>query len=103
MGRGNVAIDSILASVSSEKPGDSFENCDVIGGKFSEFAAKIMNCFSADPQFVSPKLLNYQLRPISPCRGQASDGGDLGVRYTPGMIEILKKAFELQEQGLVKF
>jgi len=33
----------------------------------------------------------------------ASDGGDLGVRYTPGMMEIIQKALELRAQGIIKF
>jgi hypothetical protein len=38
-----------------------------------------------------------------PCIGKASDGGDVGCRYTPQMIEILKLAFELRRRGIIKF
>ena len=46
---------------------------------------------------------NYRLGPKSPCRGKASDGGDLGVRYTPEMLEMLKLAFALRARGIIKF
>ena len=41
--------------------------------------------------------------PTSPCIGKAPDGGDIGCRYTPGMIEIIQKALELRAQGIIKF
>ena len=44
-----------------------------------------------------------RLKPTSPCHGKASDGGDVGVRYTPEMIEIVKKALELRKKGIIKF
>ncbi len=41
--------------------------------------------------------------PVGSCRGKASDGGDLGVRYTPEMLDMLKLAFELRQRGIIKF
>ena len=38
-----------------------------------------------------------------PFAGKASDDWDIGVRYTPEMIEILKKALELRKKGIIKF
>ena len=38
----------------------------------------------------------------SPLIGDGSDGGDVGCRYTPAMIEILQKALELRAQGIIK-
>ena len=43
------------------------------------------------------------LVPTSPCRGKASDGGDIGCRYTPEMLEVLEKALELRKKGIIKF
>jgi hypothetical protein len=43
------------------------------------------------------------LKPTSPCRKKASDGGDIGCRYTPEMMEVLEKALELRKKGIVKF
>jgi len=49
------------------------------------------------------KNLDFRLMPKSPCRGRASDGGDLGCRYTPEMLELCKTAVELRKRGLIKF
>ncbi len=38
-----------------------------------------------------------------PSRKRASDGGDIGCRYTPEMLEILQKALELRKKGIIKF
>jgi len=34
---------------------------------------------------------------------KASDGGDLGCRYTPEMVEMIQKAPELCRQGILRF
>jgi hypothetical protein len=60
-------------------------------------------CFAADPQFRDPANLDYRLMPTSPCIGKASDGGDIGCRYTPEMIEMIQKALELRAKGIIKF
>ncbi len=49
------------------------------------------------------KNLNYSLKPKSPCRGKASDGGNLGFHYTPELIELMKEAIRLRDKGVVKF
>jgi hypothetical protein len=46
---------------------------------------------------------DYRLMPTSPCVGKASDRGDVGCRYTPEMVEMLKLAFALRAQGIIKF
>ncbi len=94
----------ILLSVQSDNRGDSIDYCDVHGKPpFINEVKPGKGCFSADPQFVDPANLDYRLRPTSPCRGRASDGGDVGCRYTPQMIEMLKLAFELRAKGIIKF
>ena len=35
--------------------------------------------------------------------GLGIDGGDMGVRYTPEMIEMSKKALELRAAGIIDF
>ena len=60
-------------------------------------------CFNADPQFRDPKNLDYRLKPTSPCRKRASDGGDIGCRFTDEMLEMLKLAHELRRKGIIKF
>ncbi len=51
--------------------------------------------------------------PSSPCRKRryglkaalqtASDGGDIGCRFTPEMMEVLEKVLELRKKGIIKF
>jgi serine/threonine protein kinase len=60
-------------------------------------------CLSADPMFVNPDKFDYRLKAESPCRGKASDGGDLGAHYTPEMIEMLRIAFALRAKRLIDF
>ena len=55
------------------------------------------------PQFRDPANLDYRLLPTSPCIGKASDDGDLGVRYTPEMMEMCRIALELRAKGIIKF
>ncbi len=52
---------------------------------------------------MNPTNFDYRLRPGSPGTGRASDGGDIGCRYTPGMIEIIQKALELRAKRIIKF
>jgi hypothetical protein len=42
-------------------------------------------------------------KPTGPCRKKASDGGDIGCRFTPEMMEMLEKALELRKKGIIKF
>ncbi|MBL7223945.1 MAG: hypothetical protein ISS72_08830, partial [Candidatus Brocadiae bacterium] len=46
---------------------------------------------------------DYRLKPTSPCRKRASDGGDIGCQFTPEMLEMLKLAHELRKKGIIKF
>jgi hypothetical protein len=104
-GRGYIA-DSIVESV--DFPGDSsvgpiIHSC-VYGKKpFRRHAKPGEGCITADPQFRNPKAFDYRLKPSSPCRGKASDGGDMGCRLTPEMIDLLKRAFDLRKKGVIKF
>jgi len=36
-------------------------------------------------------------------KGNTADGGDIGCRFTPEMLEMLKKALELRRKGIIKF
>jgi len=104
-GEPNTLANCIVRFVESTKPGTEIEHCDVYGRPpaFIGFAKPGKGCFSADPQFVNPANLDYRLMPTSPCIGRASDGGDVGCRYTPAMIEMLKLALELRARGIIKF
>ena len=49
-------------------------------------------------------MLKHNLRlPSSRCIGKASDGGDLGARCTPEMVEMCQKAWQLKQQGIIQF
>jgi hypothetical protein len=61
------------------------------------------SCLRVDPQFRDPARLDFRLKPRSPCVGRASDGGDIGCRYTPEMTEMVEKAVELRASGIVAF
>jgi hypothetical protein len=60
-------------------------------------------CFSAEPQFRDAENFDYRLKPTSPCRRKARDGGDIGCRYTQEMLEMLKLALELRRRGVLEF
>ena len=53
--------------------------------------------------FRDPANLDYRLMPGSPCIGKASDGGDIGCRYNPEMMELINVALELRRRGIIKF
>ena len=100
----NAVVDCIVESVESRAANTRVDHCNVFGKEpFADRAKPGKRCFGGDPQFRDPKKLDYRLKKTSPCRGRASDGGDVGVRYTPEMIEILKKALELRKKGMIKF
>jgi hypothetical protein len=88
----------------SRTPGVSIEHSNIYSQEieFDNHAKPGKGCFIGDPQFRDPANLDYRLMPTSPCIGKASDGGDIGCRYTPEMIEICQNARELQAQGIVK-
>jgi len=96
--------DCIVPSVESARAGDRIEFCNVFAiPPFIDAARPGEGCFGGDPQLVNPKHFDYRLLPTSPCIGKASDGGDLGCRYTPAMIEMLTLALQLRQQGIIKF
>jgi len=61
------------------------------------------SCLMVPPDFRDPANLDYRLQPGSPCIGKASDGGDIGCRFTPEMIELCKVALDLRRRGILKF
>ncbi len=45
----------------------------------------------------------FGLGPRRPCVDTASNGGDIGCRHTPEMIEMCQKTLDLQAKEIVKF
>jgi len=99
------AIDSVIGQVQAVPDlQPSVEHCVLSGSPPYVGETKPgKNCIIADPQFRDPDNLDYRLKPTSPCRKKASDGGDIGCRFTPEMIELLEKALELRKKGIIKF
>jgi hypothetical protein len=97
-------VNSIIRNLSipSRAPGTRLEYC-VIFGDVSRDAEQGPGCFRAAPLFRDPANLDYRLMPNSPCIGKASDGEDIGVRWTPEMLELCRIALELRRRGLIKF
>ena len=58
---------------------------------------------SRNPLLNSAKAFDYRLRAASPCRKKASDGGDLGCRYTKQMQAMLQLANKLRTRGIIQF
>ncbi len=104
-GTPNIVRDCILGRIGAQEANTLIEYCDVFDKPplFFDEARPGVGCFQANPQFVNPEQLDYRLLPTSPCIGKASDGGDIGVRYTPEMIQMLQLAFELRAKGVIKF
>ncbi len=99
-----VLSESIIQQVWGDTSDIRTECCDVFGeAPFGNEARPGQDTFTLNPQFVNPQGLDYHLLPTSPCIGKASDGGDIGVRYTPEMIEMSRMALELRANGTIKF
>lgn len=97
-------FDCIVPFVQSDRTDPVIDHCNVHGNPpFVGSVKPGKGCFGGDPQWVDPANFDYRLRPTSPCRGKASDGSDVGCRYTPQMIEMLKLAFDLRRRGILKF
>jgi serine/threonine protein kinase len=97
-------LDSIVSSIECTVPGTRIEHCNVYGNTpFMDLAKPGKGCFAGNPRFVNSDGFDYRLMPASPCRGRASDGGDVGVRYTPEMVEMLKIALELRARRIIEF
>ena len=99
----NTLLDSIVSQVESVKSDTRIESCNVYNHEYLVLAKPGKGCFSQDPKFRDPNGLDFQLAPTSPCLKKASDGGDLGCRYTSQMLKTLEMAFELRRQGIIKF
>lgn len=105
----SVLVDSIVGQV-SDTPHHGLpqvEYCNVFGTPpFLEQAKPGKGCLLLKPpQFVNPNNLDFRLKKKSPGSGKASDGGDMGCRYTDKseMALMLKRALYLRKIGILKF
>jgi hypothetical protein len=99
----NLLLDCIAGAVESRHADTRIDYCNVFGEGFTVLAKPGKGCFSKEPRFRDPENFDYRLKKNSPCREKASDGGDIGCRYTPEMLQMLKLAFELRRKGIIKF
>ena len=98
----NTLLDSIASQVESLKPGTRIENCNVYTANgYKVLAEAGKGCISEDPRFRNANNLDFRLAPTSPCRKKASDGGDLGCRHTPEMMDLLNLTFGLRQRGVI--
>ena len=98
----NQIVNSVLqdAVINPDFPDHEMDFCGIIG---KVECAVGEHCVAANPQFRDPANLDFRLMPDSPLIGKASDGGDIGVRYTPEMMELCRIALELRAKGVIKF
>ena len=107
-GEPSVVLNSITSQIDSSKHDTRIDCCNVYGkllGKppFIEFARPGKRCMSRNPLLYNLKAFDYRLRSASPCRKKASDGGDLGCRYTKQMQAMLQLANKLRTKGIIQF
>ena len=101
---GVLLLDCVVDQITATGPNNRVDYCDVFGKPaFMDMAKPGRKCFGMDPKFRDPENFDYRLKRTSPCRGRASDGGDIGCRYTKEMLEMLKLAHELRKKGIIKF
>jgi hypothetical protein len=102
-GEPNAFVDSIVGQLVLEKANSQVESCDLyLKPPFAGAARLGKRCITLDPQFVDPARLDYRLKPTSPCRKRASDGGDIGCRFEGEMKEVLEKAMELVRKKIIE-
>jgi predicted Ser/Thr protein kinase len=80
---------------------DTQVNYSCVYGAYKGIAKPGKGCHTKDPQFLDAKNFDYRLKSTSPCKGKASDGGDMGCRITPDMLKMLALTRKLQEMGLI--
>jgi serine/threonine protein kinase len=102
--KGSEMIDSIAASIECSHPDVRIEHCNFFSKTpFIDQAKPGKGCFVAPPMLANSKEFDFRLLPNSPCIGKASDGGDLGCRFTPEMLQMYQLAFELRARGIINF
>jgi len=104
MRESNIVVDSVVGQIRGRQAGTQVTHSCLFGKPpFLDFATPGTGCIMKSPGFANPKRFDFRLKTSSPCRKRASDGGDMGCRYTPGMIDMLKRAFDLRTKGVVIF
>jgi serine/threonine protein kinase len=95
----SVVLDCIVGKIHVGRGGHRIENC-ILGAPPPQEST---NCVVAAPRFRDAMDFDFSLLPNSPGAKKASDGGDVGCRYTPEMVELCEQAVELRKQIAIKF
>jgi serine/threonine protein kinase len=97
----SVLLDSILTTIDVQQGRHRIEHCDVFSRQpFQGQAAPGAGCFNVNPKLRDPPKFDFRLMDNSPCRGRASDGGDVGCRETPELQAVCDTAARLAERGV---
>ena len=107
--KSNVVVDCIASQIKADKTVQVM-HCNLFGSPpFLRFDQRpktdvpvTTKCILGSPGFSDPKKLDFRLKGKT-CRGKASDGGDIGVRFTPEMLEMLDRVRRLQKKGIIQF
>jgi hypothetical protein len=101
--QGTALLDSIVVlGIEAWIEDVRIDHCNVLG-KTSALARYGLGNSAVEPRFVNPAALDYHLKADSPCRSKASDGGDLGFRFSPETWDLLQRAIELRKRGYLEF
>ena len=96
----SLVLDCIVDQMEVPGPGHRIDHCILAAAPPPDGST---NCATATPLFHDLADLDFSLLPNSPGVKQASDGGDLGCRYTPELTELRKQAVELRKQKVISF
>jgi serine/threonine protein kinase len=96
----SLVLDCVVDQIEVQRPGHRIDHCILAAAPPPDGST---NCLSATPLFRNLADLDLRLLPNSPGVKQASDGGDVGCRYTPELAELCRQAVELRKQGVISF
>jgi hypothetical protein len=103
-GQPSVVSDSIVLGVTSSKASARILRCALFGDRpFGGLARPGQECHFHKPEFIDPRKLDFRLKRNSPGHGLASDGGDLGCRFTHEMAQLRALALELRKRRVIDF
>jgi hypothetical protein len=104
---GAAVFDSLITSThvfDAAIPDLTMANCSIFGPVPHRGSRPLGTGYSQiAPRFVDPSSLDCRLQPDSQCKGKASDGGDLGCRYTPEVLDLARHACELRARNILGF
>jgi hypothetical protein len=103
LGHHSVITDSMVLDLELDGQTDHADHCNaqIRMHNPKEPVPAVTGCVSLPARFRRPAALDYRLAAESASRGRASDAGDMGVRYTPDMLEMSKAVAALVAEGVI--